>query len=158
MAKIEMALVASYRQDLITHCEEAAFIRTRIESLLDSACTATAVTTNNPDTNKRESRMVRKFYFADRIRVQKGVEITPPHLDLQQLMSRRVAVARSSALASESMTALTRLGRVKAASATPDNKTMDPEISDAITNLQSVGFQIFKLRKRFLFNIITYIY
>jgi hypothetical protein len=140
MAKIEMSIVSSYRAKLLKNCPEAAFIRTNIATALSDACKFRSCMTINPRTKKPEAHQARKFTYADKVHFAPALASTPP-VDVHLLKSRRQASARSSALTTEAVSMLKRLESLKAAAAVPDSKKVDPQIYEAVTNLQTVCFQ-----------------
>jgi hypothetical protein len=110
MAKIEMALVNSYRRDLLANCSSASFIRRNVALLLDNACRPSPRPCHNPKTNKVDVRL------------------------------ERLVTARSASLANEAALILKRVENLKAAAAFPGSTSMDPKISKVVTELQMVCF------------------
>jgi hypothetical protein len=140
MAKIEMALVNSYRRDLLANCSSASFIRQNVALLLDNACRPSPRPCHNPKTNKVDVRLERKFLYADNIVTSPVPDAPSPMVDVENEKSKRLVTARSASLANEAALILKRVENLKAAAAFPGSTSMDPKISKVVTELQMVCF------------------
>jgi hypothetical protein len=141
MAKIEMLLISSYRADLIKNCPHAAFIRQKLAISLDDFCKVSTKTVINPMTKKSEARIVRKFYYADRIHLDDvQVALAPPDVDVHGLKERRQEAVHAQSLLKEAVTCLTKFERLKAVSAAPASNSIDKDISRTLSDLRHVSF------------------
>ena len=140
MAKIEDSLVKYYCKELLKNCPKAAFIQTCIATLLEGTCKPSPTSILNEKTKKHEVHMVCKFFYADNMCIEPHISTTPPPVDLLELKSKCQATAHSMELTAEAIAVLKRLERLNAASATPDNKCINPQISEAVTDLRLVCF------------------
>jgi hypothetical protein len=140
LAKIEMALVNSYRRDLLANCSSASFIRRNVALLLDNACRPSPRPCHNPKTNKVDVRLERKFLYADNIVTSPVPDAPSPMVDVENEKSKRLVTARSASLANEAALILKRVENLKAAAAFPGSTSMDPKISKVVTELQMVCF------------------
>jgi hypothetical protein len=148
MAKVEIALIGSYRSDLLKNCPEAAFIRRHVANELADACVARATVLPHGDTRMRNNRPIRIFTYADKISLGSTSGYQRPVVNVTSLRAGRQAVARSDAMTREAITMFKRLESMQGLSASPDSKLINPKLSQMITDLQSeVSWNIGRLVK-----------
>jgi hypothetical protein len=138
MARIEIAIIQSYRPKLFEQCPSALFIRAGIAALLNDTCTVRQWSVRNPDTLKYEMRHVRRFVYADKVPYQKTTSEDPPAINVIDLKLKRQRAAKSEHLASDAIVALKKIESLKGAAAHPGSKELDIGVYNAMKLLRQV--------------------
>jgi hypothetical protein len=137
LAKIEEAIIKSYRKNLLQDCRHAAFIRHNVAVALADALKPQFHMVTNKATKTLERVVQTEYLYADTITLS-SVPLEDLKVDVPKLKAARKAADYTQSLSNGVIGALKRLESLNAASAVPDGTDMNPIISNMISILQEV--------------------